>query len=254
MERCTLCGGRLKDGRCLDCGLDNTKNDKKYNFTERAERTEPREQQKQSAERAPAGEKPFSRKQEEGKRKRKTISKVQEKRSAGKPKRRKKGVKFVLIILAVFVIIEVLGALWTLFEEYQSARSSVSVNTVDEPDGGYQEAEKPEAADWDEEGGQYFEMELLPGIYTALYSESAQRQYEEDMGECSYFELSEVLQLTDGGILCVEDCDGTLRIAGNAAGGQKERSPQGQTAPHFIISRSLKGIRSQQRASGRRRM
>ena len=74
------------------------------------------------------------------------------------------------------------------------------------------------------------------------------------MGECSYFELSEVLQLTDGGILCVEDCDGTLRIAGNAAGGQKERSPQGQTAPHFIISRSLKGIRSQQRASGRRRM
>ena len=76
MERCTLCGGRLKDGRCLDCGLDNTKNDKKYNFTERAERTEPREQQKQSAERAPAGEKPFSRKQEEGKRKRETISKV----------------------------------------------------------------------------------------------------------------------------------------------------------------------------------
>ena len=118
MERCTLCGGRLKDGRCLDCGLDNTKNDKKYNFAERAERTEPREQQKQSAERAPAGEKPFSRKQEEGKRKRKTISKVPEKRSAGKPKRRKKGVKFVLIILAVFVIIEVLGALWTLFEEY----------------------------------------------------------------------------------------------------------------------------------------
>lgn len=32
MERCTLCGGKLANGRCLECGLDNTKNDKKYNL------------------------------------------------------------------------------------------------------------------------------------------------------------------------------------------------------------------------------
>lgn len=30
MERCTLCGGRLVNGKCTECGLDNTKNDKKY--------------------------------------------------------------------------------------------------------------------------------------------------------------------------------------------------------------------------------
>ena len=32
MERCTLCGGRLANGRCMECGLDNTKNDKKYHL------------------------------------------------------------------------------------------------------------------------------------------------------------------------------------------------------------------------------
>lgn len=31
MEKfCFLCGGPLRDGRCTECGLDNTKNDKKY--------------------------------------------------------------------------------------------------------------------------------------------------------------------------------------------------------------------------------
>lgn len=29
-ERCFLCGGPLVGGRCMECGLDNTKNDKKY--------------------------------------------------------------------------------------------------------------------------------------------------------------------------------------------------------------------------------
>lgn len=29
-ERCFLCGGPLAGGRCMECGLDNTKNDKKY--------------------------------------------------------------------------------------------------------------------------------------------------------------------------------------------------------------------------------
>lgn len=28
-KRCYLCGGRLSDGRCVDCGLDNTRNEKK---------------------------------------------------------------------------------------------------------------------------------------------------------------------------------------------------------------------------------
>lgn len=32
MERCTLCGGKLVNGRCTECGLDNTKNDKKYHL------------------------------------------------------------------------------------------------------------------------------------------------------------------------------------------------------------------------------
>ena len=30
MSRCFLCGGVLADGRCTECGLDNRKNDKKY--------------------------------------------------------------------------------------------------------------------------------------------------------------------------------------------------------------------------------
>ena len=39
MERCTLCGGRLVDGRCTECGLDNTKNDKKYHLNIHNEKT-----------------------------------------------------------------------------------------------------------------------------------------------------------------------------------------------------------------------
>ena len=30
IERCILCGGRLSKGKCTECGLDNTKSDKKY--------------------------------------------------------------------------------------------------------------------------------------------------------------------------------------------------------------------------------
>lgn len=30
MERCRLCYGRIVNGRCVDCGLDNSKSDKNY--------------------------------------------------------------------------------------------------------------------------------------------------------------------------------------------------------------------------------
>ncbi len=39
MERCTLCGGRLVNGRCTSCGLDNTKNDKKYHLNTHNEKS-----------------------------------------------------------------------------------------------------------------------------------------------------------------------------------------------------------------------
>ena len=39
MERCTLCGGRLVNGRCVGCGLDNTKNDKKYHLNTHNEKS-----------------------------------------------------------------------------------------------------------------------------------------------------------------------------------------------------------------------
>jgi hypothetical protein len=29
-KQCFLCGGTLRNGRCTECGLDNTKNDRKY--------------------------------------------------------------------------------------------------------------------------------------------------------------------------------------------------------------------------------
>lgn len=28
-KKCSLCGGRLQEGVCVECGLDNTKNDSK---------------------------------------------------------------------------------------------------------------------------------------------------------------------------------------------------------------------------------
>ncbi len=35
MSRCTLCGGKLaSDGKCRECGFDNTKNDEKYRLNE----------------------------------------------------------------------------------------------------------------------------------------------------------------------------------------------------------------------------
>lgn len=40
MERCTLCGGKLRsDGKCSECGLDNTKNDKKYHLNTHNDKT-----------------------------------------------------------------------------------------------------------------------------------------------------------------------------------------------------------------------
>ncbi len=39
MERCTLCGGKLVNGRCTECGLDNTKNDKKYHLNTHNEKS-----------------------------------------------------------------------------------------------------------------------------------------------------------------------------------------------------------------------
>ncbi len=39
MERCTLCGGRLVNGRCRECGLDNTKNDRKYHLNTHNEKS-----------------------------------------------------------------------------------------------------------------------------------------------------------------------------------------------------------------------
>ncbi len=40
MERyCTLCGGKLANGICTECGLDNTKDDKKYNLNTHNDKT-----------------------------------------------------------------------------------------------------------------------------------------------------------------------------------------------------------------------
>ncbi len=40
MERCTLCGGKLRpDGRCAECGLDNSRNDKKYHLNTHNDKT-----------------------------------------------------------------------------------------------------------------------------------------------------------------------------------------------------------------------
>lgn len=41
MSRCTLCGGKLTlNGKCSECGLDNTKNDKKYNLNRHNQKTD----------------------------------------------------------------------------------------------------------------------------------------------------------------------------------------------------------------------
>ena len=39
MNRCTLCGGKLTlNGKCTECGLDNSKNDKQYRLNQHSEK------------------------------------------------------------------------------------------------------------------------------------------------------------------------------------------------------------------------
>ena len=39
MERCTLCGGQVVNGRCIECGWNNRKNDSKYRLNEHNRKT-----------------------------------------------------------------------------------------------------------------------------------------------------------------------------------------------------------------------
>ena len=34
MERCSLCGGQVVNGRCTECGWNNRKNDSRYHLNE----------------------------------------------------------------------------------------------------------------------------------------------------------------------------------------------------------------------------
>jgi hypothetical protein len=279
MERCTLCGGRLSNGRCTECGLDNTKNDKKYHLNTHNEKDtvfrhgdcEERLNKERpsgtgsgklrtgtpAAKNSPSGKNSTSGGADSapGKStmtKAKRQKQLKERQNTGTVK--KGGGKLIRWIIILVVLFELFGNL--LMEKVEEVKNSgndmigVTIRTITGEE--EESMEKPEEIIWNEASSGYFESGLTAGIYNvgyeipagsyqlyceegtvwgwyreteddyrtffSLYSLEQQEWYAESFGECDSFELSGELNLEEGGVLCVEDCDEGVFIRGEGEG------------------------------------
>lgn len=296
MERCILCGGKIgSNGRCTECGLDNTKNDKKYRLNthnEKAAQMHPGDCEENlnrdnSRKKAPAADKKSGagkarsagtsgknqsagasgknqsawQMAEDGMSEARRTGKVKERRQAGTVKKKSGVLRLTRWIVILIVVVEILSAaveaLPDLFSELPFGGSEIlNQYRVEEVPPG------PEQIEWDEAADGYFETELAPGFYEigyeipagayqlscdegtswiyvqnpdesygtylALYSQESQEAYREAWQEtCEYYEFSKELKLSEHGILYVQSCDSTVRIAGEGDGVLKSRKAQG---------------------------
>lgn len=241
IERCILCGGKLSEGRCTECGLDNTKSDKKYHLNlhnekevpfhegsceanlnrkkrrKKKERTEtPGHRQWYMGWRLPGVEEP-----EKKKRKKK---KEQQRSSAARK------MKWVIFLILFFsFLMPLLSAIFAFVQEKTEDASPAYVgrSTLSVP------LQEEFPLNWDGSGA----MELQPGFYMVGYelpegrytlevsdssgltfsyqqdsqekAKETQRIQAEDMEDSELPSSYEDLVLEEGGWLFVQDITGT---------------------------------------------
>lgn len=181
MERCILCGGKLRAGRCAECGLDNTKNDKKYRLNVHNEKTihfhrgkcEDNLNQTSTYSHGWDVEIPDKR---SGKKEyvfekysKKTASSksLKKRRETGTVRKNNSVKKLVRWIVLAVLLIEFLPSLVLMiretvedgFREYTYEWNSTDEDPVFEEEG------RPEEILWNKDADTYFEEKMQPGMY-----------------------------------------------------------------------------------------
>lgn len=192
MERCTLCGGRLANGKCTECGLDNTKNDKMYRLNVHNEkgmtlhlgdcedhlnresdwrmRMRRRQKKLSGAAGKGAGESPV-RTGTAPEAARQSRRRLKERSQTGTVRERRPLAVILIwttvILIAAAVILQIISSVADLGKNsLGDLFVSIRSETVrDEPE----VPAAPAWASWDEDSENYFELELAPGFYTAGY-------------------------------------------------------------------------------------
>ena len=185
MERCRLCYGRIVNGRCVDCGLDNSKSDKNY----RLNTHNPKSVRMHGGDCDAHVNKETPRTVSNGSARARQLKK----RQATGTVQRKKGKKWVVVLLvaAVYVIPSVIeiagdhmdeiretvnsfgdgslgGLISDIFREEQEADSFENPEIADSSELlSDEDGELPEKIVWDTEDPLYYEEELQAGFYPA---------------------------------------------------------------------------------------
>lgn len=193
MERCTLCGGKLADGRCTECGLDNRKNDKKYRLNVHNEKemrfhdgTCGAHLNKKNDAPSDRTEMPDSFGEVYSANKKKVTKKQKARRETGTVKKKSKLARLLAVLVFFGVAGELIGTfLPIVIEEAESVVSGWKESGPEEDFGADsvktdllktdREGQRPEAVDWKTQDGDYYEKELTYGIYTAGYEIPAGR-------------------------------------------------------------------------------
>lgn len=203
MERCTLCGGPVVNGRCTECGWNNRKNDSKYRLNEHNRKTvqmhggncedhlnkpEQKRSTKQMAQQEAAAEKavrkaqstPYRTTLEDSPARRRELKK---RRQTGTVQKRKGRIWGVIGILVLSLVFEAwswldeqnidLGDVVTRIVQYFENDSSIDdvFRTDDEVVEVSDEAmaTTDEQQEWDTGDANYYEVCLEPGNYTVGY-------------------------------------------------------------------------------------
>lgn len=181
MSQCSLCGGPVgSDGRCLECGLDNTKNDKRYQLNTHNEKTTMLHQGD--------CETHLNQSEKQSEKRKKTVKKRHETGTV-KKKRSCLG-RLVKWFLIFYLLYYVLIALFGIAQEAVGDFSSVQFSDIEiaplfsgQEEQGINlaekiavpsekttsESEEIAAVSWDTEDTCYLNQELLMGIYTVGY-------------------------------------------------------------------------------------
>ncbi len=184
MKRCTLCGGRLEDGRCTECGLDNTKNDRRYRLNTHNEQgmvlheggceenlNKVRDEHTALAQRS-LNEDPDAKEE-----KIRTAKKQEKRRQAGTVKKKNRTVRIVLGVFLVVFVVQILGAILSALTQWPDPSGSDWIREDSADNSLVQEPDKlrPQAIDWNEQEDGYYETELRCGLYVVGYEIPAGR-------------------------------------------------------------------------------
>ena len=171
MERCTLCGGKVRsDGKCSECGLDNTKNDKKYNLNVHNDKAgnlhkgeceavlnQNRDRVKDAAEQ------------------KKHAKKVKERHQTGTVKKKGRRIRLLVMIIIIVELLSVfLPAVVNKLDDLFSGKTRVqnepdAENDREEQVSDTSAEEKPEQISWDSSEEGYYSCSLEPGMYYVGY-------------------------------------------------------------------------------------